>query len=50
MLRSSRIVCFLAALIAAAAATSSDAKVLRNKDNGAGRPGVQGCRCFEQVR
>ena len=33
MLRSSRMVCFLPALIAAAAATSSDAKVLRNKDN-----------------
>jgi hypothetical protein len=34
MLRSSElVVCFLAALIAVAAATSSDAKVLRNKSN-----------------
>jgi hypothetical protein len=33
MLRSSELVCFRAALIAVAAATSSDAKVLRNKNN-----------------
>jgi hypothetical protein len=32
MLRSSELVCFLAALIAVAAVTSSDAKVLRNKN------------------
>jgi hypothetical protein len=33
MLRSSELVCFLAALIAVTAATSSHAKVLRNKSN-----------------